>query len=209
MNALKEFWQQETMKRLPENELFYCQHLLTAEDINVLISSFDVKEATGAGLVNYLQNYALADEENGEARTYLVRDKITNELVAYFSIKAGMVSINEKKLFLSREFDSVPGIELANFAVNNSYKLSHKEHTGIGKIVFYYFILPIVEGISENLGVQLLYIFALPYKRLMDYYKSMNFVRLSVVEEYFVHRRIKPRYDKNCVFMCQRIRLKT
>lgn len=186
-----------------ENELFYCEHILASNKTKNELAKFTVKKKTGDGLVNYLQNYALKDEQSGEMRTYLVRDKDTDEIVGYFSLKSGMVSINERGGFFHREFDCVAGIELANFAVNNSYKESHNDFDGIGKIIFYYFIMPIVKSVSKQIGVRMLFIFSLPYENLMSYYRTLHFERLSVSEEYFVHRRIKPRYDKNCVFMYQ------
>lgn len=184
-----------------ENELFYCEHIPVNNKIKNELAKFTVEKKTGNGLVNYLLNYALEDEKSGEMRTYLVRDKDTNEIAGYFSLKSGMVSVNERGGFFHREFDSVAGIELANFAVNNSYKESHNDFEGIGKIIFYYFIMPIVKNVSGQIGVRMLFIFSLPYENLMSYYRTLHFERLSTAEEYFVHKRIKPRYDKNCVFI--------
>ncbi len=191
------------MAKVLENELFYCEHISYSDKTRSELKKFTVKEKTGYGLVNYLQNFALEDERLGEMRTYIVRDRQTDELVGYFSLKAGMVSINEKRIIFHKEFDCVSGIELANFAVNNSYKEAHKDYDGIGKIIFYYFVMPIVTSVSEQIGAKVLYIFSLPYKPLMSYYQTLHFERLSASEEYFVHKRIKPRYDRDCVFMCQ------
>ena len=188
-----------------ENELFYCEHISGSDKTKAELKEFTVKENTGHGLVNYLQHYALDDECLREMRTYLVRDKRTKEIVGYFSLKAGMVSVNEKRKLFHKEFDNVAGIELANFAVNNSYKESHKDYVGIGQIIFYYFIMPIVRNVSQQIGARILFIFSLPYKNLMAYYETLHFSRLSASEEYFVHKRIKPRYDRDCVFMCQTI----
>ena len=88
-----------------ENELFYCIHIADTEEIEQQLRHFTVKKKTGNGLVNYLQNYALVDEENGEMRTYLVKDTDSHEIVGYFSLKAGMVSVNEKRTLFRREFD--------------------------------------------------------------------------------------------------------
>lgn len=186
-----------------ENELFYCEHISDSSKVRKEIESFTVNKESGYGLVRYLKEYAIEDEKTGEMRTYLVRDKVTNEIVGYFSLKAGMISINERRKLFHREFDNVSGIELANFAVNNSYKEAHKEYNGIGKIIFYYFIIPIVKNVSKQIGVNTLFIFALPYKNLISYYGTLHFERLSLLEEHYVHRRIKPRYDEGCIFMYQ------
>lgn len=188
-----------------ENEIFYCEHLLANNENSRLISIFQVSESTGLGLETYLKQRAVYDETHKDARTYLVKDKTTHELVGYFSLKAGMVSTSETKRFFTREFDSVPGIELANFAVNGNYKKAHSELEGIGKIIFIDFILPICKETSKLIGAKFIYIFALPYKKLIEYYKSMNFSRLSLQEEINVHKRIRPRYDNGCIFMSRSI----
>ena len=46
----------------------------------------------------YLKEEALADEADGLMRTYLVRHGVTGELVGYFSLKAGLVALNEKRM---------------------------------------------------------------------------------------------------------------
>ena len=189
------------MVKLPENEVFYCEHINDKKENAMLISDFTVKYKSGENLVSYLVNVAIHDEYKNTNRTYLVKDCITNEIVAYFSLKAGLVSLDESQV--DNEFDTVPGVELAQFAVNSSYSLYNKVK-GIGEIVFYYFILPIVKEISKDLGVSFLYIFALPEERLINHYKDkLHFKRLSHEEEEKLHSRIKPRYDESCIFMYQ------
>jgi len=185
--------------------LFYCEHLTDSDEVRRLVDGFTVTDSRGRGLVQYLQKIALKEELAGRMRTYLVRDAATNELVGYFSLKAGMASANEKRFLFRTKFDTVPGIELANFAVNGTYKEAHAEYHNIGTLIFYYFIVPTVKEISEDVGVKMLYIFSLPYPRLLQYYKTLNFERLSLMDEYHVHRRMKPRYDRNCIFMFQLI----
>lgn len=99
------------------------------------------------------------------------------------------------------EIDSLPGVELANFAVNSSYKDAHKEQSGIGSIIFLDFVLPIIKIAADRVGICIVYIFALPYRQLIRYYETLNFRRLGKAEENFVHRHYKPRYDEGCVFM--------
>ena len=99
------------------------------------------------------------------------------------------------------EIDSLPAVELSNFAVNSAYKAVHKEQTGIGSIIFLDFVLPIIRMASERVGICIVYIFALPYAQLIKYYETLNFRRLGRVEEAFVHRNYKPRYDEGCIFM--------
>ena len=127
MNARRGSWQKESMKdRLLENEIFYCEPLLAEEDNIHQIQKFHVATETGLGLEVYLKRYAVPEEMSHEARTYLVKDNITKEIVGYFSLKTGMVAARKKRRFFHTEIDSLPAVELANFAVNSAYKKAHK-----------------------------------------------------------------------------------
>ena len=68
-------------------------------------------------------------------RTYVVRDNFSSELVGYFSLKAGLISVNEVHTEGETTFDTIPGVEVANFAVNNTYLQKHKEMRGTGLII--------------------------------------------------------------------------
>ena len=122
------------------NKFFYCEHLTDSEEHRKLINSFSTIRVEGIGLEQYLKYAAIKEELSSIGRTYLVRDTNNGELVAYFTLKAGSITINEERRFLVTEFDSLPGIELANFAVNGSYREAHKEMSGIGHIVLSYFV---------------------------------------------------------------------
>ena len=77
------------------------------------IQSFTPVNRNGANLARYLKNEAVDDENSGLMRTYLVYDNRTQELAGYFSLKAGLVSTNERNLLVKRTFDTKPGVELA------------------------------------------------------------------------------------------------
>ncbi|MCM1181889.1 MAG: hypothetical protein NC337_00760 [Roseburia sp.] len=187
--------------KLIENEIFYCEPLLAGEDNLQTIRKFHVAAETGLGLEMYLKRQAVSDELTHEARTYLVKDNMTSEIVGYFSLKTGMVASRKKWNPFRLEIDSLPAVELANFAVNSAYKAAHKEQTGIGSIIFLDFVLPIIKMAADKVGICIVYIFALPYNHLIRYYETLNFRRLGKVEEAFIHRHYKPRYDEGCIFM--------
>ena len=84
------------------------------------------------------------------------------------------------------EIDSLPAVELANFAVNRTYKAAHKEQKGIGSIIFLDFVLPTIKMAAERVGICIIYIFALPYSSLIKYYETLNFRRLGKAEEAFL-----------------------
>ena len=168
------------------------------------LQMFEPASEKGMFLAEYLRRYALADEEEHVARTYLLRDVHTGEIAYYFSLKAGFVSYNEKGIF-RRTFDSVPGIELMNYAANGAYKKAHPTYSniGLGSIVFEDFILPKARDASAIIGAKMIYLFALPQKRLIETYQSHGFTCLPYMLEKRLHRRIKPRYDQGCIFMYQ------
>ncbi len=188
---------------IKQNDLFACAHLGASDLDEKDIMQFTVKYPTGQGLVRYIQLRAFSDEDRGIMRTYIVRDRRSNELVAYFSLKAGLISLNEGIENDEVIFDTLPGVEIANFAVNNTYMKKHSGLKGVGKVIFTDFIVPVIQEVSANIGIRLIYIFALPVPDLIDRYDKYGFVRLDLKSEEELHRRLKPKYDSNCIFMYQ------
>ncbi len=193
------------IKGVFEYDLFYCNHLGTSPSDEQDIMNFTLKNAkTGRGLLDYLQHFAFPEEDAGVMRTYLVRFKPTDELVAYFSLKAGLVSINERETEDGISFDTIPGVELANFAVNHSFVKKY-EINGIGSVIFENLIKQIIKNVSYDIGVKIIYLFALPYENLINTYSQYGFSRLSSKSEDELHKRLKPRYDQSCIFMFQQL----
>lgn len=200
------------LKGLLQSDLFYCNHLGVSENDEEDIMNFTIDRDEGAGLLNYIQFQAFQEEDSGIMRTYIVRDNKSSELVGYFSLKAGLISLNERKIERADDetgeknivtvFDTLPGVELANFAVNSTYVHNHEELKGLGVVIFNQFILPIVRQTSEKVGVKILYIFALPYEDLIkSYHDRYGFSRLGRPNEDELHKRLKPFYDNYCKFM--------
>lgn len=199
-------------KGLLRSGMFYIEHLDPKSKTDLEdISNFVVDAPEGQGLSMYLKDYACLDELNREMRTYLVRDIQTDECVGYFSLKAGLISLNEIEIEVEdsetgeyktiREFDTLPGVELANFAVNSHYINTYPYLKGIGHVIFTEFILPVINEAASYVGVRMVYIYALPYEKLISRYQRYGFRRLPEAEENDLHRRLKPRYDESCKFM--------
>ena len=188
---------------LLRSDRFYCVPIGVNENDQRDILAFSVRDERGAGLVNYLQRFAFSDEESRDMRTYLVRNNRTSELAGYFSLKAGLASLNEEKSGERAEFDVMPGIELANFAINDGYIRQHPDSKGVGLGIFTNFIRPLVVDVSERVGVKILYLFALPFEGLIQRYIQYGFTRLEARHEAELHQRLKPRYDSECIFMYQ------
>ena len=155
-------------------DLYECRHL--QEDDADMLQEFTVRDG-GGNLANYLSARALYDEREHDARIYLVIDRETQEVAGYFALKAGYVAVHAKRKLFSKEFDSVPGVELANFAVNSSYIQNHGNRKGLGAAIFEYCILPTARKAQEIIGIKFIYIFALPYAELINRYKTYGFSR--------------------------------
>ncbi len=177
---------------------FSIEHLLDSEENRFLINDFMVMNDAG-GLEDYLKYQAEYDELNNNSRTYLVKDIITGELVGYFSLRTGLITIQVS----GDSFDSFPAIEMANFAVNKKYKDSHPDVIKLGANIFENFILPISRCMAKYIGVSSLYIYALPEAKLIQHYQKMGFSRLPESQEQFVQYHVKPKYDAGCIFMYQ------
>lgn len=183
-----------------DTPLLAVEHLFDSEENESLISRFTAPN-NAMGLESYLKNAAMDDERAGFARTYLVKDKQTGELACYFTLRAGLITMQVEE----EAFDSIPAIELSNFAVNDEYRKKHTEARSIGRYSFEKFVLPIVRCMAQYVGVNALYIYALPNDRLIGYYNLMGFSRLPEEQEHFVQMHVKPKYDEGCIFMYQRL----
>ena len=178
------------------DEYYEIVHLTEDVDVSGFVSN------KGYGLEVYLKRYALGDELANISRTYLVLDKSTKQIAAYFTLRTGLITVSRGFL---KGFDAYTGIELANFAVNDSYREVHEVIPRFGAHIFYQFILPLTLEISKYVGAAYLYIYALPDDRLMAHYETMGFEHTSEKMKRFIYRHVKPVYDEGCMFMWQKI----
>ena len=139
-------------------------------------------------------NAHFADAENATAFSYTIVNKVRTNLNSTI-----------KLLFAHGwPIEEVLGAA-SNLAVNDAYRREESKIAKIGFHVFDRFILPIVRNVADLIGVQCLYIYALPKERLIQYYASLGFMRLPSEAEAFVHSHVKPAYDRGCIFMYQGI----
>ncbi|MBQ6781952.1 MAG: hypothetical protein IJP62_12115 [Treponema sp.] len=181
-----------------DTKYFSVEHLFDSDENAGLIADFEAGN-DAFGLENYLKFQSAQDEESNNSRTYLVKDILTGDLVGYFSLRTGLITIQVQ----GDGFDSFPAIELANFAVNKKYKDEHPDYVRLGAYIFNNFVFPIVNCLAKYVGVNSLYIYALPENKLLSYYEKLGFTRLPEEQEKFVQRHVKPKYDEGCVFMYQ------
>ncbi|MBQ1997996.1 MAG: hypothetical protein II220_00765 [Spirochaetales bacterium] len=180
------------------DEDFVVEHLFTSPENHDLIQSFSVGNSA-MGLEIFLKEVAEREESEKQTRTYLIKDRITGELVCYFSMRTGLVTLQVD----GDDFDSLSAVELSNFAMNQVYKANHPNAKRLGSYFFKRFILPLAQFVSEYIGVSTLYIYALPEDKLMNHYKKLGFSRLPEEQEKFVQNHVKPKYDEGCIFMYQ------
>ena len=184
-----------------DNSDFVVEHLTDSPENIRCVETFAAGK-NAKGLEVYLKRFALVDESSSDSRTYLVKDSLTRTLACYFSLRTCLVPIALTKSI----FTTVPAVELANFAVNENYRGQQRAAKRIGAYVFVVFILPIVQHIAELVGAKWLCVYALPEDKLIRYYESLGFSRLSRDRKEFVYRHVKPKYDENCIFMYQGIK---
>ena len=184
-----------------ENPLYYYEHILDNPQNIETIKDFAIADRKGFGLELYLKETAAFDEEHLLNSTYLVKDKKSHDIVGYFSLKTGLFTVESPTI--EGYFDTIPSVELSNFAVNALYRANHPEVKQIGEILFRSFILPTVQHIQNFVAVKALYIYALPEDKLISHYQKLGFSRLDHEEEKFVHSHVKPKYDADCIFMYQ------
>lgn len=103
------------------NEYFRVEHISDAKDVKTALAGFSAGKRA-AGLELYLKKSALTDEAECDARTYLVRDVVTDEIAVYFSLRTCLVPFQ----FGDGSMYTIPGIELSNFARNVNYRSGHK-----------------------------------------------------------------------------------
>lgn len=95
------------------NEYFRVEHISDAKDVKTALAGFSAGKRA-AGLELYLKKSALTDEAECDARTYLVRDVVTDEIAVYFSLRTCLVPFQ----FGDGSMYTISGIELSKLREN-------------------------------------------------------------------------------------------
>ena len=179
--------------RQPHKGDFYCEPLSKIH--KAVIKTFQPSHSKGKNLAAYLKKKALADMENGIARTFLVFEE-PGYLCGFFTLKAGLFPLAAKGTL----FYTLPGIDLVYFAKNGAFVSNAS--TDVGSIMFFDFVLPIVREAKEYIGASHLYIYAIHESSLQETYKSKyGFSYPPAPVKEFIESHIKPDYDEDCDFM--------
>lgn len=208
-------------------EPFVCEMLRENEKNKKLVQKFVIdreKKYSGnpnriIGLESYLKYCAWEDDENDLVRIYLVKDKNTSDIVAYFGLKAGMIAANMQEAFSVKEQQEIfleegvkvfpeilPGIEISHFAVNDAYRKQISKGNvsvkGLGKYIYPEYIYPLIMDVGKKIGVHMVYLYAAGDEKLIHYYKeTFGFQEMDESDHY---TPLEPEYDGGCKFMYQR-----
>ena len=113
---------------------------------------------------------------------------------------------NEFNESITRVGQTFPAIELVHFCTNDDTESLWKQMDiplPFGAVVFWYFVVPIVQRIREYVGCKYLFLFAADLtknEKLVKYYADqLNFETPNNLAT------AKPIYDFSCKFMCQEI----
>lgn len=206
----------------------FCEPLCSSVKNKELLKDFYIErekelverfKRTGeiCGLECYLKHCAWQDDQNNETRVYLIKTYFSNEIVGYFALKAGMISVDSEERNISKEKHAkhkgvklVPvtmaGIEISHFAINDNYRKKHGELKKLGKFLYPTFVFPIIKKVSKEIGVKLAYLYAADSspgetKKLVEYYQDT--FGFDVLEEGSRYIPVTSYYDNGCIFMYQ------
>lgn len=204
---------------------FVCIRLRADEHHKSLISGFNSKR--NGALAGHLKREAWTEDLDNYRAYYLVREG--NKIVLYFSLQCGLLFkcdrkavsgithlateecteyyLDEDKLDVTKV---LPGIELAHFCVNDSYRKQKKGWSitvgvctySVGTYIFYSYIAPKVIELASVTGLQYVYLFCADDGdgKLIQHYKSnLNFDEMDDMA------CIRQKYDRDLPCMTLKI----
>ena len=180
------------------NSPFYIEEL--SEDLNSYeLKSFRIQHEEFQ-LTRYLVKLAKKHQKQLLNKTFLVREKGSDNLVAFYSLKAATLPYNDKESsFL------IPAIELTHFAVDERYKtidLQDSLSVKTGEFIFWNLILPVVKYVSEKVACKDLFVFSINTPKLISYYKNrLGFQEIENIDDKLFFEYAVPDYDDNCKFL--------
>lgn len=202
----------------------YCESLRSNARNEQLINEFHIEREKNysdpakvggkiIGLESYLKHLAWKEDTGNNIKAYVIKTYFTNEIVAYFTLKCGLITLdsdsrNALKEELAKENgvklvpETIPCVEIAQFAVNDNYKVKHGKNgqplKGLGEALYPDFIYPIIKKAASIIGIKCIYLYAAGDEHLTDYYERVfNFKKVE--DESYIP--VAPYYDNDCSFM--------
>jgi hypothetical protein len=146
---------------------------------------FKVFDCGDSDLNEFFLNDSLNYQNQLLAVTYVVENKLDNEIVAFFSLLYDKISINDlpsnnqwKKNFkdlmpTGKRFSSYPAVKIGRLGINNSY-----QYKGVGS-----FLMDFIKGsyvVDSNAGCRYITIDA--YRQSLKYYEKNQFKYLTPLD---------------------------
>lgn len=141
-------------------------------------------------LNTFLQSEAFYYNKDGQGNTYLVKERSTVNIVAYYTLKTNAIQIYNEEY---DRVESLASIELARFAVDHQY-----QNQLYGRLIFTYCIIPKVESVRNIVGVNNILLFVDENNTdAIRFYKRLGFTLGS--DE--VKKFIQEDFSENCNVM--------
>lgn len=116
----------------------------------------------------FLSDNSFDYDEHKLGNTYLLFETNSNTLLAFYTIKANGIQIYDTE---TNEYNAIPVIEIARIAVHHEF-----QNSGIGKMLFYDYILPKIKDVSEKIAVSAIMVFVESHNETgINFYKSIGF----------------------------------
>lgn len=163
----------------------YCEERLDKDKHFITVGDF--KSGADEPLDIFLSDFSFEYDEDGYGNTYILKDGNSNTIMGFYTIKANGIQTYDSD---SREYNSMPVVEIARIAVDYSLQGS-----GLGKKMFYDYILPKVQKVKNIIAVKAIIVFVEPHnKKGIAFYKSLGFVKADDV----VQKTIDESFNEKC-----------
>ena len=164
----------EEQKRYLFNRL-ELESLRFSEQNKEEILAFE-QATSGSNISNYLKNEAWQDDEAGDTKVYLVRDKVENVIVSFFALNCGILYSDLEGVSLNEE-EKEPFERLVK-----AYQMNYRRNLSVTQ----------QEQADKEQTVVL---------KLVEYYK--NELKFNYVTKYKV---LKPRFERTCFTLVQEVK---
>ena len=137
-------------------------------------------------LDTFLSCQAFKYDEQRYGITYiLTASEEEDEILGFYTLKTSGIQVEE-----DGEYNSIPVIEIARIAMNHSM-----QGQGIGKYVFYTYILPKIEKVADIVAVKGIIAFVEPDdEQAIGFYTSVGFQKAT--ED--VQKEIEDSFNEKC-----------
>ena len=140
-------------------------------------------------LQTFLKCYSFDYDKKLQGNTYLVMDKESKEIIAFYTLKCNAIQTDDSE---TKQVTSTPAIEIARFAVNQ-----HLQGQGWGTAILGTYILDKIKKVKDLVAVKCIILFAEDNDRVIKFYSKFGFK----TAEDEIQNFIKEAYSDNCKLM--------